>query len=252
MIGKVIQGSFLGGHPKWSPVVQPKIAPSSFHAKTMAPPPTAYAGRLPGAPPPVSPARRPGPSLVAVATHPPKPPTPPHAAQPSAVQRHGAGGAFAVEAGQLGLASSGGRSLPDAVRGKMEAALGADFSGVRGMSGRRPSASARSPSPSVPTSISRRAAISPRRSRDSSCSATSWRTSCSSVPAACATRSALGSRWCKTARSKPRPTALGNALPHIGLRRKRSSRRRLGRNGRSLRANAPAASSRRSGQARPT
>jgi hypothetical protein len=56
---------------------------------------------------------------------------PPHAAQPTALQRHGASGAFAVEAGPLGLASSGGRPLPDAVRGKMEAALGADFSGVR-------------------------------------------------------------------------------------------------------------------------
>jgi hypothetical protein len=47
------------------------------------------------------------------------------------VQRHGAGGAFAVEAGALGLALSGGRALPEAVRGKMEAALGADFSAVR-------------------------------------------------------------------------------------------------------------------------
>ena len=48
-----------------------------------------------------------------------------------ALQRHAAGGAFAVEAGPLGLMSSGGRPLPEVVRGKMEAALGADFSGVR-------------------------------------------------------------------------------------------------------------------------
>jgi hypothetical protein len=47
------------------------------------------------------------------------------------VQRHGAGGAFAIEAGALGIANGGGKPLPDAVRGKMEAALGADFSGVR-------------------------------------------------------------------------------------------------------------------------
>jgi hypothetical protein len=47
------------------------------------------------------------------------------------VQRYGTGGAFAVEAGQLGLASCGGKPLPDAVRGRMEAALGADFSNVR-------------------------------------------------------------------------------------------------------------------------
>jgi ribosomal protein S18 acetylase RimI-like enzyme len=47
------------------------------------------------------------------------------------MQRHGAGGAFAIEAGPLGLASGGGKPLPDAVRGKMEAALRADFSNVR-------------------------------------------------------------------------------------------------------------------------
>jgi hypothetical protein len=47
------------------------------------------------------------------------------------VQRHGAGGAVGVEAGPLGLASGGGRPLPEAVCGKMEAALGANFSDVR-------------------------------------------------------------------------------------------------------------------------
>jgi 5-methylcytosine-specific restriction endonuclease McrA len=36
-----------------------------------------------------------------------------------------------VEVGQLGLASGGGKPLPAVVRGKMEAALGADFSNVR-------------------------------------------------------------------------------------------------------------------------
>jgi Domain of unknown function (DUF4157) len=45
------------------------------------------------------------------------------------VQRHG--GAFAVEGHQLGLVSSGGRVLPDAVCSKMETMLGADFSNVR-------------------------------------------------------------------------------------------------------------------------
>jgi hypothetical protein len=49
----------------------------------------------------------------------------------AAIQRHGAGGAFAVEASPLGLASGGGRPLPEAVRGKMEAAFGADFPTVR-------------------------------------------------------------------------------------------------------------------------
>jgi hypothetical protein len=47
------------------------------------------------------------------------------------VQRHGSGGAFAVEAGQLGLAGGGGKPLPETVRGKMEAAFGANFADVR-------------------------------------------------------------------------------------------------------------------------
>ena len=107
MSAKVIQGSFLTGQPRWSPSVQPKNAPSPFHPKTVAPPPTVFGPR------------------------PPQSPAPAHAAQPTASQRHAAGGAFAVEAGPLGLVSGSGKPLPDAVRGKMENALGADFSGVR-------------------------------------------------------------------------------------------------------------------------
>jgi len=59
------------------------------------------------------------------------PPVPAFAGRQGMVQRHGAGGAFAVEVGPLGLASGGGRPLPDAVRGKMEAALGANFADAR-------------------------------------------------------------------------------------------------------------------------
>jgi hypothetical protein len=47
------------------------------------------------------------------------------------VQRHRAGGPFQVEPSRLGLVNSGGKPLPEVVRGKMEAALGADFSNVR-------------------------------------------------------------------------------------------------------------------------
>ncbi|MBV8243149.1 MAG: DUF4157 domain-containing protein, partial [Hyphomicrobiales bacterium] len=47
------------------------------------------------------------------------------------MQRQSAGGAFAVEAGQLGLAAGGGRPLPEAVRAQMEAALGAVIAAVR-------------------------------------------------------------------------------------------------------------------------
>jgi ribosomal protein S18 acetylase RimI-like enzyme len=59
------------------------------------------------------------------------PPAPAFASKPPVVQAHGAHDAFGVDPGRLGLATGGGRLLPDAVRGKMEAALGADFSAVR-------------------------------------------------------------------------------------------------------------------------
>jgi len=119
MTGKVIQGFFLGGQPKLASV-QPRIAaPPPIQAKIAAPAPaTAFAGRPPRPPTP------------AFAARPSGPPAPAFAARSGAVQRHGAGNAFAVDAGALGLAS-GGRPLPEAVRGKMEAALGADFSNVR-------------------------------------------------------------------------------------------------------------------------
>jgi GNAT superfamily N-acetyltransferase len=110
MTGKVIQGSFLGGQPKLPPPVPARL-PLPIQAKTVA--------------------RPPGPPTPASAGLPPGPPTPAFAGHQGAVQRRGAGGAFAVEAGQLGLLSGGGRPLPEAVRGKMETALGADFSNVR-------------------------------------------------------------------------------------------------------------------------
>ena len=122
MTARVIQGSFLGGQPKLPPPILAQLPPP-IQAKTVARPPgppvTAFAGRPPGPPAPAFAARPPGPLTLSLA------------GRPGAMQRHGAGGAFAVEAGQVGLLSGGGRPLPDAVRGKMEAALGADFSNVR-------------------------------------------------------------------------------------------------------------------------
>jgi ribosomal protein S18 acetylase RimI-like enzyme len=112
MSARVIQGLFIGGRPKLPSPVQPKLVAPSVQSKA--------AWRRPGPPAPAF-----------VAARPPGPPAPAFAAAPAAVQRHTTGGAFAVEAGQLGLASVGGRPLPDAVRGKMEAALGTDFSNVR-------------------------------------------------------------------------------------------------------------------------
>jgi ribosomal protein S18 acetylase RimI-like enzyme len=98
MTAMVIQGWFPSGQPKLTASVQPKMtAPAHVQAK--------------------APTRSPG------------PPAPAFAGRPGAVQPQG--GAFAVEAGPLGLASGDGKPLPDAVRSKMEAALGADFSSVR-------------------------------------------------------------------------------------------------------------------------
>ena len=125
MTATVIQGAFLGGQPRLASV-QPRLAPPPvwvplpIQAKSaVRPSATAFAGPPPGPPSPAFQARPPG------------PPAPAFAGRPGAVQRQGAGGAFAVEAGALGLAAGAGRPLPDALRGKMEAALGADFSGVR-------------------------------------------------------------------------------------------------------------------------
>ena len=112
MTARVIQGFFLGGQPKLA-AVQPRIAlPPPIQAKTAAPAPaTAFAGRPPGPP------------IPAFGARPSGPPAPAFAPRTGAVRRHGAGNAFAVDSGALGLASGGGKPLPDAVRGKMEAAF---------------------------------------------------------------------------------------------------------------------------------
>jgi GNAT superfamily N-acetyltransferase len=110
MTAKVIQGSFLGGQPKLPPPVPARLPPP-IQAKTVA--------RPPGSPAPP------------LGYRPPGPPAPAFAGRQRAVQRHGSGGAFAVEAGQVGLSSGGGRPLPEPVSGKMEAALGANFADVR-------------------------------------------------------------------------------------------------------------------------
>jgi ribosomal protein S18 acetylase RimI-like enzyme len=123
MSAKVIQGSFLSGQPKLAAFVRPRIvSPPPIQAKSVT--------RPPGPPVPAFAARS-EPPTSAFAERPPAPPVRAYTARPAAVQRHGAAGTFPVEAAQLGLASGGGRPLPDSVRGKMEAALGADFADVR-------------------------------------------------------------------------------------------------------------------------
>jgi hypothetical protein len=59
------------------------------------------------------------------------PPTPAFAGRLPVLQVRAPGGSFQVDPMRLGLASAGGRALSDAVRGRMETALGADFSAVR-------------------------------------------------------------------------------------------------------------------------
>jgi hypothetical protein len=56
---------------------------------------------------------------------------PAFAARPPVAQARASGDSFQVDPGRIGLISAGGTPLPDAVRGQMEAALGADFSAVR-------------------------------------------------------------------------------------------------------------------------
>jgi hypothetical protein len=121
MTARVIQGSFVGTRPKLPASVQPGTAPPPpIQAKIAAPTSaTAFASRPPRPP------------IPAFGARPSGPPAPASAQRAGAVQRHGAGNAFAIDSGVLGLASGGGKPLPDSVRGKMEAALGADFSNVR-------------------------------------------------------------------------------------------------------------------------
>jgi hypothetical protein len=114
MTGSVIQGFFVGGRPRVA---------ASVVLLTATP-------RLPATPVPGF-ADRQAPAQPKVGARPPGSPIPARPARPPMAQAHGSTDSFHVDPGRLGLASGGGRTLPDAVRGKMEAALGADFSGVR-------------------------------------------------------------------------------------------------------------------------
>ena len=91
MTGRIIQGFFPSGQAK---VLTPLVQPKPWTQK-------------------------PGPSAPASAVG-------VRVAQP-----HGGNNTFQVDPARLGLASGGGQMLPDTVRGKMEAAFGADFSAVR-------------------------------------------------------------------------------------------------------------------------
>ncbi len=114
MTGKVIQGFFAGGwHRVPAPVAQLPAVP-----RQSGPTIPAITGRTPM-------------TQSKARLLPPGPPAPAFDGRRPVAQARGSADSFQVEAGQLGLVSGGGRPLPDAVRGKMEAALGADFSAVR-------------------------------------------------------------------------------------------------------------------------
>ena len=98
MSGRVIQGLFVGGRPR--PVAQARAV--AQRAVRPGPPPIAFAGR---------------------------PPLVHQAAQ--VAQPFGGGDSFEIDPAQIGLGRGGGQPLPQAVLAKMEAAFGADFSGVR-------------------------------------------------------------------------------------------------------------------------
>jgi GNAT superfamily N-acetyltransferase len=111
MTARVIQGFFAGGGPRpLGSVAQPK---TQHHAPS-GPPVPAFAGRA-----------------LVMQPRQPGPPAPAFAGRSPVVQPRGAGDAFPVDPARLGLANGGGRPLPDVLRGRMEAALGADFSAVR-------------------------------------------------------------------------------------------------------------------------
>jgi hypothetical protein len=118
MSGRVIQARYLGGRPgtQLAQMRAPGAPPLAGTLQAKGVP------KLPGAP------NLPAHALQAKAAH-NRPGTP--APPPRALQAHGAAESFAVDPVRLGLGQGRGNPLPDAVRAKMEAAFGTDFSRVR-------------------------------------------------------------------------------------------------------------------------
>lgn len=120
MSGKVIQGFFIGGRIPAAVTGAPQPAlqrkPVANAARAMVgPPQPAFGG---------------GTRQVQARSAPGRPPFV-HGGHASPVQSHGGSDSFAVDPVQIGLARGGGSPLPAPLLAKMEAAFGADFSGVR-------------------------------------------------------------------------------------------------------------------------
>lgn len=125
MRARVIQGFFVGGRIRAAPGVL--RAPPTPIQRAVAP---GAERRAPG-PPPLAQAARSGSAGVAAQPR-MAPGRPAFAHAPARVaQPQGGGGTFDVDPARLGLARGGGAPLPEAVLAKMEAAFGADFSGIR-------------------------------------------------------------------------------------------------------------------------
>ncbi len=129
MTGRVIQGCFSGAqyHPGGGYSASGGAFPGARAGPKL---PVMQSGAAAAAPlaPLVA-----GPPARAFALHPVTAPGKGqgHNGAARTAQAKAATGAFRVDPAQLGLAGSGGRGLPDRVRGSMETALGADFSDVR-------------------------------------------------------------------------------------------------------------------------
>jgi ribosomal protein S18 acetylase RimI-like enzyme len=108
---RVIQGFFIGGAMRPQPA-----AAQAGRRQAAGAPPRAFAGRA-------------APALQARMA--PERPSLAHQGAGAVAQAHGGDGSFAIDPVRLGLARGGGKPLPEAVRAKMEAAFGADFSAVR-------------------------------------------------------------------------------------------------------------------------
>ena len=110
MTARVIQGYFAAGQPR---AVMAPVQPNAAASPRVGPPAPAFAPLAPVA------QRHGGASVQSTVS------------RAAVAQRRAGDDSFQVDPARLGLVSGGGRPLPEAVRGKMEAALGADFSAVR-------------------------------------------------------------------------------------------------------------------------